>query len=140
MYQKHLDTLVAAWNVGNLDALAEISSPNLVRKAPNAVGAIVNNFAELRSLITDFRIAFPDTKVTLTETYFLDNSSVCKWHFHGTNTGPGEFPTTGRSVDIDGMSIQKYENNKLVREEVYFDALEMLSQLGIIEIPKAATA
>jgi hypothetical protein len=140
MYQKHLDTLIAAWNTGDVNLLDNIAAPNVKRIAPTAISPAANSLSEFKTVITDLRKAFPDLKVTLSETFFSENRSACRWNAKGKNTGPGVFPATGRSIDIDGASVAQYENNKLVREEVYFDALTMLTQLGVIQSPKSATA
>lgn len=140
MYEKHVDTLIEAWNTGKVDLLDEILAPNVVRIAPESINPKANSLSEFKTLITDFRKAFPDTKVTIIESFFTEGHSTVKWNFKGTNTGPGRLPQTGKSVDISGVAVAKYENGKLQREEVYFDALQMLSQLGHLNVPKAASA
>lgn len=140
MYKNQLDTLVKAWNTGNVDLLDEILDKNVVRIAPEAISPNVSNLGEFKTLITDFRKAFPDTKVTLKETFFAEGHSTATWNFKGTNSGPGRLPTTGKPADINGVSVAKFENGKITREEVYFDALQMLSQLGHLTAPKAASA
>lgn len=140
MFQNHLDALVSAWNTGDLDGLDNFLSPNTKRTGPGALNSNADNLTELKKVITDFRTAFPDSRVTIKEAFFLENMSICTWNFTGTNTGPGDFPPTGKKVDIHGASIARYENGKQTSEEVYFDALEFLSQVGIIEMPKAASA
>ncbi len=47
---------------------------------------------------------------------------------------------TGKPVKVSGVSFARYEGGKLIEELVYFDALEFLSQLGLIEPPKLAAA
>lgn len=140
MYKEHFDAFIAAWNDGNLDGLDEYVSANIVRKAPNTINSSANNLTELKKVVTDFRTAFPDIKVTIDELHFSDNHSFAKWTFTGTNTGPGEYPPTGKSVNISGSSIARYEDGKLVEDCVYMDVLEFMLQLGQIELPKSATA
>ena len=91
-------------------------------------------------MITDFRTAFPDTLVTIDEAFFLEGRSFTKWTFKGTNTGPGTHPATGKPVKVSGVSFARYDGGKMIEELVYFDALEFLSQLGVIEPPKLAAA
>ena len=70
----------------------------------------------------------------------MEGRSFARWTFEGTNTGSGDFPATGKSVKIEGTSLARYEAGKLAEELVYFDALDFLSQLGIVKLPKAAAA
>lgn len=140
MYQNHLDALLGAWNHGSLDGLDAFLDTNASRNAPSSLNGNANDLNEFKNVVVEFRTAFPDLNVSITEAYFLDNRSICKWNFTATNTGPGDFPPTGKSVDITGVSIAKYRDGRLVSEDVFFDSLEFLTQLGLIELPQAASA
>jgi steroid delta-isomerase-like uncharacterized protein len=140
MYKEQINALIAAWNTGNLNGLDAFVATNAVRLAPASLNSNANSLAELKKVITDFRTAFPDTKVTIDEQFFLEGRSFLKWTFTGRNTGPGVHPPTGKAVKVSGASLSRYEGGKLVEESVYFDALEFFSQLGLIEIPKLAAA
>jgi steroid delta-isomerase-like uncharacterized protein len=132
MYQAHVDALLAAWNEGDLEGLDAFLDQNTVRIAPASVGSNANNLAELKQVITDFRSSFPDAKVTIHELTFQGDRAFAEWTFEGTNTGPGTFPPTGRPVRFEGSSFHRYSGGKLVEEKVYFDGMEMMSQLGMI--------
>jgi steroid delta-isomerase-like uncharacterized protein len=135
MYQAHVDALLAAWNEGDLDGLDAFLDPNTVRVAPASVGSNATNLAELKQVITDFRSSFPDAKVTIHELTFQGDRAFAEWTFEGTNTGPGAFPPTGRAVRFEGSSFHRYAGGKLIEEKVYFDGMEMMSQLGMIPAP-----
>ena len=132
MYQNHLNALIAAWNHGDLSGLDAWLDRDTVRIAPAALNSNADNLAELKQVISDFRVAFPDAKVTLEEVFFQEDRSFVRWTFEGTNTGPGNFPPTGKSVRIEGTSLARYAEGKLVEERVYFDALDMLTQVGVM--------
>ena len=140
MYKEHINALVSAWNTGNLGGLDAFVATNTIRRAPASLFSDAHSLAELKKVITDFRTAFPDTRVTIDEVFFLEGRSFLKWTFTGTNTGPGKQPATGKAVKVSGASFARYEGGKLIEELVYFDALEFLSQLGLIETPKLAAA
>lgn len=65
MYKAHIDTLVSAWNTGNLGVLDAHLATNTTRRAPASLFSDAHNLAELKKVITDFRTAFPDTKVLI---------------------------------------------------------------------------
>ncbi len=140
MYKEHINALITAWNTGNLGVLDAYLAPNTTRRAPASLFSDAHNLTEVKKVITDFRTAFPDTKVTINEAFFLEGHSFTKWTFTGTNTGTGAHPATGKPVKVSGVSFALYEGGKLIEELVYFDALEFLSQLGLIEPPKLAAA
>jgi predicted ester cyclase len=137
MYQANVDALLAAWNQGNLDGMDEFIDEATVRRAPASLKSDANSLTELKQVIADFRTSFPDAKVTVNEITFQGDRSFARWTFQGTNTGPGDFPPTGKSVQFDGSSFGRYAGGKLVEEHVYFDALEMMTQLGLIPDPSA---
>ena len=140
MYKEHIDALISAWNTGNLGVLDAYLATNTTRRAPASLFSDAHNLAEVKKVITDFRTAFPDTIVTIDEAFYLEGRSFTKWTFKGTNTGPGAHPATGKPVKVSGVSFARYDGGKLIEELVYFDALEFLSQLGLIEPPKLAAA
>jgi steroid delta-isomerase-like uncharacterized protein len=135
MYDNHMKAIVAAWNDGDLDGLDAFVASDTIRRTPTSVSSAANNLAELKQVITEFRTAFPDAKVTILEFFSVDDRSMARWTYEGTNTGPGQFPPTGRAVKIEGCSFSKYKGGKLVEEVIYFDGMELLIQLGLVESP-----
>ena len=137
MYEAHLNAILAAWNEGNYDGLDPYVADDAVRKSPASVSSDAGSLAELKQVIADFRTAFPDGKVTIDEMEFVGDRSYGRWTFTGTNTGPGDFPPTGRSVTVRGVSHGRYQDGKMTEELVYFDGMDMMSQLGLIDLPGA---
>ena len=137
MYEAHINAMVAAWNEGNLDGLDEYMAEDAVRKSPASVNSDASNRAEWKQVVTDFRTAFPDARVTVHEVVYAGDRSFGSWTFEGTNTGPGDFPPTGRRVSVNGVSHGRYRDGKIVEELVYFDGAEMLGQLGLVDLPGA---
>lgn len=137
MHQRNVDALLRAWNEGDLDGLDGHVAPGARRLAPVSVNSSADSLAELKERIRDFRTAFPDCHVSLDEVFFQGDRSFARWTFEGTNTGPGDFPATGKQVKVSGTSFGRYADGQLTEEIVNFDALDMMSQLGIIELPTA---
>lgn len=134
MYKKHFDAVLAAWNEGKLDGLDKYVGASTRRRAPSAVNGNADNLIELKKLISDFRIAFPDTHVALDEFYSHEDRAFTRWTFTGTNTGPGVFPATGKKIKLEGATFCRFESGKMVDEIVYFDALELMTQLGLVDL------
>jgi predicted ester cyclase len=127
------DKLVDAWNGGSLDALDPIFDPGFVRtvnQLPDVKG--VEGF---KKAITDFRTAYPDLKLTIDNEVFGENSMAVRWVLKGTNTGPGDMPPTGKSVNIWGESIIHLANGKIIREIVAYDEKSFFEQLGFTITP-----
>ena len=53
--------------------------------------------------------------------------------FKGTNTGEFfDIPATGKTVNVEGATITRIVNGKIVEERDFFDNLELSQQLGLI--------
>lgn len=55
------------------------------------------------------------------------------WTVTGTHDGPLEdLEPTGRTIDISGLIIARFEGGKIAEEWEVFDELRMLQQMGAI--------
>jgi steroid delta-isomerase-like uncharacterized protein len=131
-----VDKLEDAWNGRNIDALDAIFAPDFVRIVNNQPEA--NGVEGYKKAIADFRTAYPDLKLTLDNTLYAENGGVTRWVLTGTNTGPGQMPPTGKSVNIWGLSIVHIANGKVTKEIVAFDNQDLMEQLGFTMMPPAA--
>ena len=131
-----VDKLEDAWNGRNIDALDAIFAPDFVRIVNNQPEA--NGVEGYKKAIADFRTAYPDLKLTLDNTLYAENGGVTRWVLTGTNTGPGQMPSTGKSVNIWGLSIVHIANGKVTKEIVAFDNQDLMEQLGFTMMPPAA--
>jgi predicted ester cyclase len=64
----------------------------------------------------------------------LEDGDQVMTHFtvSGTNTGSlGSLPPTGRRVEIDGMSLIRYEDGRIAEERIFLDSREFRRQLGL---------
>jgi steroid delta-isomerase-like uncharacterized protein len=87
--------------------------------------------------------AFPDAHLTIVDELVAGNVIAQEFTFTGTHTGTltspeGDIPATNRPVTGRGVSIQRIENGKIAEEHMYFDQVELLTQLGLM--PEPATA
>lgn len=140
-YRPAMDTYIAGWNTGDVDALDSAFVEDFKRNSSG--GMNTGSLADFKTLMADFRAAYPDANVVLNESYYLDGQSFHVWTFTGTNTGPGPgaLTPTGKSVKVSGLTRVRYRDGKISEELVGFDALDMQMQLGYTLTPPApATA
>ncbi|HSM07196.1 MAG TPA: ester cyclase [Longimicrobiales bacterium] len=133
--QAAIDAILAAWNQGDFSRLGDHLTGDSTRVSPPSFDSDAGNLEELKQVIRDFRTQFPDAHVELRDRTEMGDVSISHWTFTGTNTGPGDFPPTGRSVEIDGISVNHWQGEKIAQEEVYFDTMDFMSQLGLVEAP-----
>ena len=127
-----LHVYVHAWSTGNLDTLNAILDPQVVRYEGTAV---VKSLDALKKVIASERTAFPDFKATIDEEYYFPDHAVLRWTVSGTNTGPGEFPPTGKPFKNTGLSLYRFANGKMVEERAETDGSNFMIQLGFRVVP-----
>lgn len=134
--KKNIEFLIdECWNNKNTAALDKITVENFTRKM-NGI-QVAKNQLEMDAHMQVFFTAFPDLLVEIDSIFVKDNQTFTHWHFTGTNTGIyGENRATGKKVKISGHSTIKFDRNgKMLGEEVFFNELEMLQQLGYTLVP-----
>ncbi|MFY7938945.1 MAG: ester cyclase, partial [Flavobacterium sp.] len=59
---------------------------------------------------------------------------VKHWQFKGTHTGDfAGIKPTGKTVDIEGCTIAKIVDGKIVEEQDFMDNMSFLTQLGVLK-------
>ncbi len=88
--------------------------------------------------------AFPDAKLTVHDEIYDGEWGVQRITFNGTHqdtlSGPGgDVPATNRRLSGRGLQMFRVHDGKIVEEHLYFDQVQVLTQLGLMPEP-AATA
>ncbi|MCK5443226.1 MAG: ester cyclase [Maribacter sp.] len=119
-----------AWNQKNMDSLRSISTENYIRHL-NGI-EVATNQNELEANMGIYFKGFPDLKLTIDRSTIKDGHLYAKWTFEGTNTGVfGEAPATGKSIVVSGYSEISFDSEgKMTQEDVYYNELALLQQLG----------
>ena len=136
------DLLTELWNSGNLELAPQIYSEEAERIDPNYPEPIRGREQIVRG-IEEVHAAFPDFKLEIKRRINESDQVATEWTCSGTHTGVFQgIPARGRRVRIDGTSLNRIRDSKIVEERAYFDRLALLQQLGVISGPaqKEATA
>ena len=85
--------------------------------------------------------AFPDARLAIRRVYELGDVSIGEFSYSGTQTGEfmGIAPTGKRAQGIV-CNVLEHRDGKVYREREYMDAMHLLSQLGVTQIPAGVTA
>jgi predicted ester cyclase len=80
---------------------------------------------------------FPDARRTVHREVVSGRWVVQESTFEGTHTAPfeapvGIIPPTGKRVVVKCVQIGRYENGRATEIKLYYDQVELLSQLGVI--------
>lgn len=82
--------------------------------------------------------AFPDARITIDRMIDQGECVAAEFTFEGTHTAPligpeREIPPTNRHMTGHGTEIWEVRGDKIVQEHLYFDQLEVLAQLGVMQ-------
>jgi steroid delta-isomerase-like uncharacterized protein len=95
-------------------------------------GEVFDGEAEVRRYFAETRAAFPDQRNELIALYHSDDAVIVEFWLRGTHEGPLRgIDATGRAFECRTLSIFVFEGDRLVGERAYFDALTILTQLGV---------
>jgi steroid delta-isomerase-like uncharacterized protein len=119
-------------NKGNLSVVDEILSTDYVYREPTA--GEKRGRAAYRELITMYRNAFPDIKLTIEEQIAEGDKVVTRTSGSGTHRGElfGTAPTGKRVSGVSGIVVTRIANGKVVEDNLVYDALGMMRQLGAV--------
>jgi steroid delta-isomerase-like uncharacterized protein len=122
-----------AWEIvssANLDLLEEVYAPDLVWHEPDQD---VRGIEEGKQYVSDALRAFPDAQVTVEDMIAEGDKVVSRYTIRGTHQGETEEfgPPTGRQMELEGITIHRFEGDKIVEEWERYDNLSALQQLGL---------
>ena len=130
---------IEAFNAHDEARIRELNAENTVFEAPGDV------HLEGRDAAADYAIswlnAFPDSRLNVHNELAAGDWVVQEFTFEGTHQAPlqtpmGEVPATGRSLKGRGVQIFKVEGDAVVETRLYFDQVQVMTQLGLM--PEAA--
>tara|TARA_A200000113_G_scaffold219307_1_gene227895 strand:+ start:74 stop:568 length:495 start_codon:yes stop_codon:yes gene_type:complete len=82
----------------------------------------------------NFLLGFSDAEFTFVDIFGQGDKLVKHWNFKGTHDGDFfGIPPTGKSLNLSGTTLILMEDGKIKQEQNFFDNLDMLSQLGLME-------
>jgi steroid delta-isomerase-like uncharacterized protein len=136
-----LERYVERYNAGDLEACMKLYAEDAVQWMHDGLFEGVDSIQE--RLARDLT-AFPDAKYVVESFVEDDDKFADEWTFTGTNTGPfrlpdgSEVPATGRPVEIKGMELVEVRDGKIVVDNLYYDFMAAVAQLGLV--PEGAAA
>ena len=89
--------------------------------------------AEDMAAAKEERAALPDLRVTVNEVVAERDLVSVFWTASGTNTHEGMgFPATGKHITVNGMTLFRFRDGKIVEEWRVFDMLSAMRQAGLL--------
>jgi steroid delta-isomerase-like uncharacterized protein len=114
----------------NLDLIEEVYASDLVWHEPDRD---IRGYEQAKQFVSTFLEAFPDINITVEDVIGEGDQVVSRYTIRGTHQGETEEygPPTGRQMELEGITIHRFEDGKIVEEWERYDNLSALQQLGL---------
>ncbi len=114
---------------GRWDVSEQIHAPGFVARAGKRVETRAEDLESARA----WRSAMPDLAVTIEQILGEGDLVAVRWIARGTNTGTGNgLAATGKRLEVEGTTIFRIVDGRIVEEWNAIDELGLMRQLGAI--------
>lgn len=129
---------IRTWNEHDEASWVNLFSPEATFTAPGGVHGSGTEMA--KTFYHIWQDAFPDNQLKTLQIIDSEDAVVLEGIFEGTHTAPlnapgGSIPATGRRVAVPLASVLRVTGNRFTSFAVYFDQMELLTQLGLAQEP-----
>lgn len=133
---------VDAFNAHDEARMRSITSDDAVFEAPGDIK--LAGADAMTEYAMGWLRAFPDGRIVVHNTVVGDGWAVQEFTFEGTHDetlvgSAGEIPATHRHLSGRAVQIMKVDGGKIADSRLYFDQVDVLTQLGVMPAPAAAT-
>lgn len=118
------------WNKGSVDVVDEVYAPNCSFHLP---AFPVDGTEGLKQQVRELRTANRDLHLDAHDVLCDGDLTAVRYTMGGTATGEFQgIPATGKSWVMSGMTISKWEGDRIVEEWTDYNLMGALQQLGIL--------
>jgi steroid delta-isomerase-like uncharacterized protein len=119
-----------SWELESPEDLDEFYPQDVVWHMPEQD---LRGIEEAKQFVSSFIQAFPDISFSVEDLIAEGEKVVSRYTGRGTHQGQTEEfgPPTGRQLEVEGISIHRIEDGKIVEEWNQYDNLSILQQLGL---------
>ncbi|RCG29432.1 nuclear transport factor 2 family protein [Sphaerisporangium album] len=138
-----MNRVTEAFNRHHLEAVVRCYGPRAALVTPSGIGEGPEQISFFWEAIMS---AFPDMMATIWTGIAHGDTAVSEWTVTGTHGGPymmpggGDLDATGRPVVLRGSSLCSVDDGGIESHRIYYDQLELASQLGYAFCPYDADA
>ena len=125
--------LEQSFNEGNFALIDQLVAPEAVNHDPATPSQMrdLRGPEMLKRTVSMYRAAFPDVRITVDDVIAADDKVVLRWHSEGTHRGElAGLAPTGAHGSVTGISIDRWNDGKIVEAWSEWDNLGLARQLG----------
>jgi steroid delta-isomerase-like uncharacterized protein len=124
--------ITEVFGAGKYDVVDELVAPGAIGHDPAQPGPIAGPEA-VKESARGYRAAFPDLSFTVDQTVEQGEYVATRWTSRGTHKGElFGIAATGKEATVSGITIDRWQNGKVVESWTNWDTLGLLQQLGAV--------
>ncbi len=125
---------VEMWNRAEFEGIEELLTEDfeLLESPGFEPSSGVENF---KQAVLAYHRSYPDFHITVDEAIYGSESVAMIWTVRATNSGAGPRPPTGKRVEVTGMSVIHFRDDRIRDEWIAGNDFEWYRQLGYEMIP-----
>lgn len=124
-------------NTGNTDNVGDLVTEGFVDHQQDP-SITTTGMQGLKDMVNLLRTAYPDFKQEMVSMSTTGDMTFVHLRMKGTNSGPwGAMPATGKTMDVMGVDVIRFENGKAAEHWGYMEEMKMMTQLGLMPEPGA---
>jgi steroid delta-isomerase-like uncharacterized protein len=137
-YRGLLERYIELYNAADLDGVMDLYADDAVQLMPDGT---FQGRAAIKDRLARELAAFADIAHRYVSYVEQDDAFADEWVFAATHTGPLQLPdgtklaATGKRVEMPGMEFVKVREGKIVVDNLYYDNLAVVAQLGLLPQP-----
>ena len=124
--------LDALWNRADFEVIDSL----IARDYESHSSTVIHGPDGARQLVIELRAAFPDFEFRVADQIAEGDHVATCWTIYGTHRGRFQgIPASGRPIRMNGITMFRLAEGKLVEEWIAEDQLGVLQQLGVLPPP-----
>ena len=132
--QANIDSYSKTWdlviNEGKVAVLDSAYAPEIVLHTIPEIKGIAASKAYYAFFVT----GFSNREFTVKDIFASGDKLTKYWVFKGTHTGDFMgIPATGKTISVEGCTIARMVNGKIVEERDFMDNMDFMKQLGLMK-------
>lgn len=131
MYTQVWDNVINKGQINQINSTHFDTNITLVSSPENIVG-----MEGFKAYYQNFLTGFSNIQFTIVDIFGQGDKLVKHWNFKGKHTGDFfGIPATGKTVDLNGVTLVKMKNGKIAQEQDFMDNMVFMQQLGLSSNP-----
>lgn len=135
IYTQVWDEVINKGDINKINATHFDENVTGISSPENIVG-----ISAFKGYYQNFLTGFSDRNFEIVNVFGQNDNIMKHWRFKGKHTGDFfGIPATGKSVNIEGVTLVKMKNGKILQEQDFMDNSIFLQQLGLTSDPNNLT-